>query len=675
MIADILSRLFWMSLTGTVVIAAVLLLRILFRHAPKIFSYLLWGAVLFRLLCPFAPESGFSVVLREISKPQTAGQTNKQIQEENDALDQVRQFVSKEAERGTVFSSKENKDTVLNQTVQTQVLVSKNMDTAIFIIWILGMAAMFLQAAVSELRLRKFLHHAVCEEKNIYIVSGIDTPFALGMFFPKIYLPAGLSVSEREYMILHEQTHIRRKDLFFRRLSYLALLIHWFNPLVWCAFFLSGRDMEMSCDEAVVKRLGNSVKQAYSNSLLKISATKAVGVKVPTAFGGCDTKKRIHNILRYQKAKKSIAALCVLVLFAAALMLTTNPKRTTASAVSQDTQMPVSQTQMTGNLTEADSFHEDAGGQETSASGEAVVLIKSISLSAKAIDYMQAEEEISRALGDGPAFSENCSFFINDPIESFIPHEVSFKEFADKIGGWEHELLKPCMIEYADGLVQKITLLGIYIPYGICYEPLPAPYNAYDEIKQAYGKDVLEKYYTLVSMEELDVADCAGTEIIEVYTGNTGYGDTGIVLVKDAGGKIIYSAEAFAARAGWSNIYAGKVDGGGEGFLMTLNLENREIFGIYSYQVFRIGADGEKLNQLAGSVFEWDQGNNKHQYDADEFAKFCHMMGHHLDDSHLLLSTQQGELRTNGGSDSDIYCYKTLAPSCFENPYEGMDIR
>ncbi len=376
MIADVLSRLLWMSLTGTVAISAVLFLRLLFRRAPKIFSYLLWSAVLFRLLCPVAPESGFSVVFREVSKPQAEVQTGKKTAEENKVIDSMRQsvsqFVSKEAERGTVFSSKKKENSVLNHAKQTQVLISKNVDAVLFAAWIFGMAFMLAFAVLQELRLRKYLRRAVHEDGNIYTVSGINTPFVMGLFFPRIYLPNGLAEQEREYMLLHEQTHIRRKDMFFRRLSFLALFVHWFNPFVWCAFFLSGRDMEMSCDEAVIKRLGDGIKKPYSASLLKLSTEKETGMRIPTAFGGGDTGQRIKNILRYKRMKKGIAALCVLALFAALVMLTTNPKRTGTAVVKRDTQMPESQTEPSENVaeenTEGDSFHEDAGRQETDGS-------------------------------------------------------------------------------------------------------------------------------------------------------------------------------------------------------------------------------------------------------------------------------------------------------------------
>ena len=139
MTAEILSRLLWMSLTGTVVITAVLLLRVLLRHAPKIFSYLLWGLVLFRLLCPFAPESDLSVVLRE---PKNHREAEKQQTEDGRVLDLVRQFVTKEADRGTILSTREKMDTVQKRTEKQKYLFGKHADTVIFVIWILGMSAM-----------------------------------------------------------------------------------------------------------------------------------------------------------------------------------------------------------------------------------------------------------------------------------------------------------------------------------------------------------------------------------------------------------------------------------------------------------------------------------------------------------------------------------------------------
>ena len=136
---------------------------------------------------------------------------------------------------------------------------------------------------------------------NIYLLNKIETPFVFGILSPGIYMPSSLSEDEMNYIILHEQTHIKRFDHIIKLLSFFILCIHWFNPLIWAAFFLSAKDMEMSCDEAVIKKLGNGAKKEYSSLLLALTGGRKVIGGVPLAFCEGDTKMRIKNVLRYRK--------------------------------------------------------------------------------------------------------------------------------------------------------------------------------------------------------------------------------------------------------------------------------------------------------------------------------------------------------------------------------------
>lgn len=158
------------------------------------------------------------------------------------------------------------------------------------IVWLTGTVAMVIYGVVSLLRLRRRLVGAVPLEKSVYLADHISTPFVLGLFRPKIYLPSALPEGERGYILLHERHHIRRLDHAVKLLAFLALCVHWFNPLVWLMFVLLGRDMEMSCDEAVMKKLGEAVRADYSASLLRLATGRKIIAGAPLAFGEGDTR-------------------------------------------------------------------------------------------------------------------------------------------------------------------------------------------------------------------------------------------------------------------------------------------------------------------------------------------------------------------------------------------------
>lgn len=309
-----------MSMTACVAIAAVLLVRAFLRKAPRIFSYALWAVVLFRLLCPFSFSSAVSLFgvagesaveqgrLVYISKDSISRQT---LQEEAGGL-------PADGAASGGFSQKRTEDSVNPP---------KPAVTAASWIWLCGMAVMAGYGIYSLRRFQKRLKGAVCLEDNIYSAECLATPFVIGFFRPKIYLPSFLKEEEKEYILLHEQTHIRRFDPALRMLSFAALCLHWFNPLVWLAYHISGGDMEMSCDEAVIRKLGDRVKKEYSASLLCLAAGRGMSGSLPLAFGEGDTKSRIKNVLHYKKPAfwgiAAAAALCA----AAVAVLISNPLR------------------------------------------------------------------------------------------------------------------------------------------------------------------------------------------------------------------------------------------------------------------------------------------------------------------------------------------------------------
>lgn len=263
-----------MSISACVVIAAVCLVRLALLRCPRKFSYVLWLAVLIRLLCPFTFTA--------------------QVRVEPEQLD--RELVAIWAEYAAQAEASGD------EIRQTDGTVQKSFATeAVFgIIWLAGILAMAVYCARSLWKLRSNLTAAVPLANNIYIADHIGAPFVVGLLRPKIYIPSDLGEDEREYILAHELHHIRRGDHFVKLLAFAALTLHWFNPLVWMAFRLFVKDMEASCDEAVLSKLGEKVRSDYSQSLLNLAIGRKMPAWTPLAFGE-DTKGRIENVLRWRR--------------------------------------------------------------------------------------------------------------------------------------------------------------------------------------------------------------------------------------------------------------------------------------------------------------------------------------------------------------------------------------
>ena len=192
-------------------------------------------------------------------------------------------------------------------------------------VWMAGVLGMGIYSVMSYVQLRRKLRVVVPLRENIFIADDIKSPFVVGLFRPKIYLPCNLGEQEQEYIILHEKHHIKRLDHVVKALAFMALAIHWFNPLVWVAFILAGKDMEMSCDEAVIRQVGSDVRADYSASLLTLATGRRIIAGTPLAFGEGDTKRRIHNLSKWKKPAVWIVILSVILCVVLAVCLMTNP--------------------------------------------------------------------------------------------------------------------------------------------------------------------------------------------------------------------------------------------------------------------------------------------------------------------------------------------------------------
>ncbi len=299
-----------MSITASYVIIFVILIRLAIQKAPKVISYALWAVVAFRLVIPFSFESVFSLL------PQTATPIP------HDIIYQQKPQIS---------SGILSVDTMVNEVLPSPVIVGSVNPMHIYIeigayIWVIGIIALLAYSLISIFRLKKLLKNAQLMEQNIYEADNLKTPFVLGIIRPKIYLPAGLDKEEWQYILLHEQTHIYRKDHIIKITAFIILTIHWFNPLVWVAFMLMSMDMELSCDERVLKEINIDIKKSYANSLLTLATRKRILNGSPLAFGEGNVKWRIKNVLNYKKPRFWVVAISTIVVTAVGIGLIANPK-------------------------------------------------------------------------------------------------------------------------------------------------------------------------------------------------------------------------------------------------------------------------------------------------------------------------------------------------------------
>ncbi len=322
-VSDAFTYILNMSITGSYIILAVLLARLLLKKAPKKISYLLWIAPFVRLVCPFTPHSPFSFFNLGIFNKDVYANTIHEYVPLSYDFDYTPEFATGITQGQSVIpstfeaftSSPENSVNPL----QVYILI-------LACVWIMGMIAMLIYAGVTFVKTKRMLRTAVKINGNVFESENISSPFVMGIFRPKIYLPYGLGKNEKEYIILHEKTHIKNLDHFSKIFAFFVLTVHWFNPLCYLAFTLMSRDMEMACDEAVLKQ-NESIRKDYSSSLLSFASNKHLPSPSPLCFGESGVKQRIKNALLWKKPKTIVIALGLVILFVCTVAFISNPQK------------------------------------------------------------------------------------------------------------------------------------------------------------------------------------------------------------------------------------------------------------------------------------------------------------------------------------------------------------
>lgn len=316
---DVFLKLVNLSISASWLILAVLVLRVVLKKAPKWVMPLLWGVVALRLVCLFSIESALSLIPSAETIPsEIVTETREPVLYEQATLDIVT--------NPTLPSAAEVPVGVSRQQAQVDFNIYS-------VLWLAGMAALLVHALVSAGKLKRKLATAILLRDNIYESEFVDSPFVFGVVKPNIYLPMHMDEGTAAYVIAHEHAHLARRDHWWKVLSYLVLALHWFNPLVWVAYILFCRDIELACDEKVVKGLDGAARADYSQALLSCAAPKRAVAACPLAFGEGNIKTRVKSALHYKKPAFWVAAAAVLAVVIVAVCFLTNPRSERGSLV------------------------------------------------------------------------------------------------------------------------------------------------------------------------------------------------------------------------------------------------------------------------------------------------------------------------------------------------------
>ena len=302
-----------MSIAASWLILAVMLIRFVLKRAPKWTVVLLWGIVALRLAVPFSFESAWSLI------PSAETFDIHNIQYETPAISSGIPAVNNAV------------NPVLGETFAPNPVGSVNplyvWTFIASVIWLIGIAAMLLYAVISYAQVHRSVAERVPHEGNIFLCDHVRSPFILGLARPKIYLPSNMDAIAMEPVIAHEKAHLARRDHWWKPLGFLILTVHWFNPLCWIAYVLLCRDIELACDEKVIRQMDLGGKKQYSTALLECSTQRRLVTICPLAFGEVGVKERVKNVLNYKKPAFWVIVVAIIACSAVTVCFATNPTR------------------------------------------------------------------------------------------------------------------------------------------------------------------------------------------------------------------------------------------------------------------------------------------------------------------------------------------------------------
>lgn len=303
---------FWVlntSISASFLVAAIIVLRLILKKAPKAIIVALWGMVAIRLIFPFSLESTLSLIPSEETIPA----------EQFQAVEAGDEDYNLHIVSNPIYSEE------IDYTMPGDADTNSFDSVSAFFVWLGGMGIMLVYSAASYIIIKRKVRVSAPYKDNIFLCDGIKTPFILGVFKPKIYLPSDILDEEKEYVVAHEKAHLKRRDHWWKPLGFILLSLHWFNPLMWVAYIMLCRDIEFACDEKVIKSLGEESKKPYSEALLNCSVPRKMITACPVAFGETGVKDRIKSVLNYKKPAFWVILIAVVLSIVVAICFMTNP--------------------------------------------------------------------------------------------------------------------------------------------------------------------------------------------------------------------------------------------------------------------------------------------------------------------------------------------------------------
>ena len=300
-----------MSISASWLVMAVLILRLVLKKAPKWVNVLLWGIVAVRLICPFSFESALSLIPSAETFPEKAiSGPSFDVQTGITPVDnRINDYLGDRYFEGVTVPANNG----------------NHMMNILSIVWTIGILLLIAYTVISYWRLHREIDTAVRYKDNLFQSENVSSPFVLGLIKPRIYLPFSINGQDLEHVIAHEQAHIHRKDHWWKPLGFLLLTIHWFNPFVWLSYVLLCRDIELACDEKVIRELGNEQRADYTQALVACSINRRTIAACPLAFGEVGVKERVKSVMNYKKPAFGIVILAVIACVSVAVCFLTNP--------------------------------------------------------------------------------------------------------------------------------------------------------------------------------------------------------------------------------------------------------------------------------------------------------------------------------------------------------------
>ena len=637
----VFERIFEMSLTASVVIAVVALIRLCLRKVPRKYAYALWSVAAFRLVCPVSFKAFFSLFrfVRTVEGIQTVQVVTNSVPTVSPGY-----FDSVSPEHfNSVPPVEFDPDSLVTYPVNTPPAAEIPWYATVdwvrvaAIVWLVGLAALVIYGMISYIRLRRRMDTAVRSGENVWYSDRVQSPFILGFVRPNIYLPFGLTADQQRYVLAHERYHLKRFDHIARPLSFLILAVHWFNPLVWLAYYLMGRDMEMSCDEKVLSTEDN-IRKAYSTTLLSFATNRRFPAPSPLAFGESGVKGRIKNALNWKKPRTWVTVIaiiaCIVVIVVCAANPVAHPYDWTESLSAEDVGwaelMVNGEEQTERRLSEAELE-------------ELVALINGLS-------KVEMEQPPKQSVWAFP--TERMLTICGGGVEYVLnlgpdPMTLSSKDESVDWGSGD-----PWFIS-SDALKQFVRQLPAVIeptPEDPPVPPVDDPSGPIEDPNE--GAEPLEV---------LHFADLTHDGVNETIT-LTYREDWQVyyLTVENADGEMLWQGEAGLSHVGWIGFYLYQRDE--KSYLMQWNPYGNTGSFFYDYEVFSLTEDGGKV-PLVSNTMEFSVMNEQTllQLDIGALRAFEQEVNALLKDSIILISTHEGIVQYS--TETEPLCKLWISPA------------